>query len=275
MSPRRQLVLGFAKRPALMRVLGALSKRHINAQISDPRLRELVTPEYLLGCKRIVPSNAWYPALQKPHVTLVPHALREVREHSVVGADGVERDVDVIIFATGYHVADIPFADHIRGRDGRLMSEMWSGSPRAYLGTSVPGFPNFFLFLGPNTGLGHSSMILMIEAQIEHIVAAIRTLDVADAATIEVDQQVHDAYNRRIDQKLATTVWEVGGCTSFYRDANGRNASIYPDWTWRFRRDAGRWRPDAYRLQQRHPTSDSPDNAKYPAEPVAARAVPA
>ncbi len=274
-ASREILVLGMVKYPRLLALLEKVSRAHMRKSISDPELLQNITPDYTVGCKRIVPSNAWYPALQKPHVTLVPHALREVREHSVVGADGVERDVDVIIFATGYHVADIPFADHIRGRDGGLMSEMWSGSPRAYLGTSVPGFPNFFLFLGPNTGLGHSSMILMIEAQIEHIAAAIRTLDVADAATIEVDQQVHDAYNRRIDQKLATTVWEVGGCTSFYRDANGRNASIYPDWTWRFRRDASRWRPEAYRLRQWPPTRDYPDNADNAAEPVAARTVPA
>ena len=245
---KEALVLGFAKRPSLMHLLENLSRKHIAAQIADPALRALVTPDYTLGCKRLLPSNDWYPALQKPGVTLVPAALREVRPHSVVDAAGVEREVDAIIFGTGYHVTDIPFADKVRGRDGRLMSDVWAGSPRAYLGASVPGFPNFFLFLGPNTGLGHSSMILMIESQIEHITAAIRALDTAGAGTIEVRADVHDAYNRTLDRKFATTVWETGGCTSWYHDVNGRNATIYPDWTWRFARQARAWRKDAYAL---------------------------
>ncbi|ROS78422.1 NAD(P)/FAD-dependent oxidoreductase [Cellulomonas sp. PhB143] len=242
------LVAGFAKQPKIMKVLSRLSTKHMESQVADPTLREALTPDFTLGCKRIVPSNEWYPALQKPNVTLVPEALSEIRERSVVGSDGVEREVDTIIFATGFHVADIPFADRVRGRSGELMMERWKGSPRAYLGTSVPGFPNFFMFLGPNTGLGHSSMVFMIESQVEHVKNAIRALDTSGASAIEVDQRVHDDYNATIDKKMATTVWELGGCTTFYQDANGRNASIYPDWTFRFRRDAKRWRPEAYRL---------------------------
>jgi cation diffusion facilitator CzcD-associated flavoprotein CzcO len=246
---KEALVLGFAKRPGLMRVLEKLARKHLASQVADPVLREQLTPDFMLGCKRLVPSNDWYPALQKPNVTLVPHALREIKEHSVVDSSGVEREVDVIIFGTGYHVTEIPFADHVRGRGGQLLSEHWQGSPRAYLGTSVPGFPNYFMFLGPNTGLGHSSMVYMVEAQIEHIAQAIRAIDVSGSTSIEVDEAVHDAYNADLDAKLATTVWEVGGCTAFYRDVNGRNATIYPDWTFRFRRDAVRWRDAAYRLE--------------------------
>ncbi len=242
------LVLGFAKQPRLMRVLEGLARRHMHSQVDDAALRRAVTPDFTLGCKRIVPSDEWYPALQKPNVELVPHALREIREHSVVGADGVEREVDAIIFGTGFHVTDIPFADRVRGRDGRLLNEVWAGSPRAYLGVSVPGFPNFFMFLGPNSGLGHSSMVYMIEAQVEHVRNAIRAMDVADAASVEVDRRVHDDYNAELDRRLATTVWEVGGCRTFYQDANGRNATIYPDWTFRFRRRAVRWKPAAYHL---------------------------
>ena len=245
---KEALLLGFAKQPKLMKLVEGLARKHRESQVADPALRAALTPDYLVGCKRIVPSNEWYPALQKPNVTLVPKALREVRENSVVDADGVEREVDAIIFATGFHVADIPFADRVRGRSGELLQDHWKGSPRAYLGASVPGFPNFFMFLGPNTGLGHSSMVYMIEAQVAHITHAIRTLDTTGATAIEVEQSVHDEYNRRIDAKLATTVWELGGCTSFYRDVNGRNASIYPDWTFRFRRDNVKWRTDAYRL---------------------------
>lgn len=242
------LVLGFAKRPRLMRVIEGLARKHLARQVQDPALRRTLTPDFTLGCKRIVPSNTWYPALQKPNVELVPHALREIREHSVIGTDGVERDVDTIIFGTGFHVTDIPFADKVRGRDGGLMSAAWAGSPRAYLGVSVPGFPNFFMFLGPNSGLGHSSMVYMIEAQVEHVKNAVRALDVSGSTSIEVDRHVHDAYNADLDRKLAKTVWEVGGCRTFYQDANGRNATLYPDWTFRFRRQAVRWKPHAYHL---------------------------
>ncbi|MEV7405613.1 NAD(P)/FAD-dependent oxidoreductase [Streptomyces sp. NPDC091267] len=242
------LVLGFAKQPKLMRVIESLARRHLERQVEDPSLRRALTPDFALGCKRVVPSNAWYPALQKPNVTLVPRALREVREHSVIDADGVEREVDTIIFGTGFHVSDIPFADLVRGRDGELLSTVWAGSPRAYLGVSVPGFPNFFMFLGPNSGLGHSSMVYMIEAQAQHVKNAVRALDVSGSTSIEVDRQAHDAYNADLDRKLAKTVWELGGCRTFYQDANGRNATIYPDWTFTFRRQAVRWKPNAYHL---------------------------
>jgi cation diffusion facilitator CzcD-associated flavoprotein CzcO len=242
------LVLGFVKQPRLMRLVEGLARRHLRRQVADPALRSLLTPDFTIGCKRVVPSNEWYPALQKPNVTLVPKALAEVREHSVVDSDGVEREVDAIIFGTGFHVADMPFSDRVRGRAGKTLAEVWEGSPRAYLGTAVPGFPNYFMFLGPNTGLGHSSMIYMIESQILHIGRAIQALDEEGSATIEVDQGRHDTYNRMVDRKMATTVWELGGCTSFYQDVTGRNATLWPDWTFAFRRRAKRWHPGAYRL---------------------------
>ncbi len=242
------LILGFVKRPKLMHLVEGLSRKHMEGQVADPALRELLRPDFTIGCKRIVPSNEWYPALQKPNVTLVPKALKEIRANSVVDSDGVEREVDVIIFGTGFHVSDIPFADKVRGRDGRSLAEVWKGSPRAYLGTAVPGFPNYFMFLGPNTGLGHSSMIYMIESQIEHVSRALRALDKQGAATIEVDRDTHDSYNRMVDHKMATTVWELGGCTTFYQDVTGRNATLWPDWTFAFRRRAKRWKSGAYAL---------------------------
>jgi cation diffusion facilitator CzcD-associated flavoprotein CzcO len=242
------LVLGMAKRPKLMRVIEGVARKHLERQVTDPAMRAALTPDFLLGCKRIVPSNEWYPALGKPNVELVPHALREITERGVIGADGVHREVDAIIFGTGFHVTDIPFADQVRGRDGRLLSEVWAGSPRAYLGVSVPDFPNYFMLLGPNSGLGHSSMVYMIEAQAEHVRKAVQALDASGATSIEVSREAHDAYNADLDRKMATTVWEVGGCRTFYQDANGRNATIYPDWTFRYRRQATRWRPQAYRL---------------------------
>lgn len=241
------LVLGFAKRPRLMGALERLAGSHRERQVSDPRLRAKVTPDYLLGCKRLLPSNRWYPALQQPNVELVEGGLSAVGSNSVVDAAGVEREVDTIIFGTGFHVSDPPFAEQLRGADGRLMSETWEGTPRAYLGTSVPGFPNLFLLLGPNTGLGHSSMVYMIETQIEHVLHAVKLVDRRRAGAIEVRREVYDAFNRQVDENMKGTVWE-SGCSSFYQDATGRNGVLWPDWTWRFRRLATRFDEHAYQL---------------------------
>ncbi len=241
------LVLGFVKHPRLMGALERISRSHLRRQVPDPRLRARLAPDYSLGCKRILPSNDWYPALQQPNVELVPGALSEVHARSVLGADGVEREVDTIILGTGFHVSDPPVADQVRGRDGRLLREAWEGTPRAYLGTSVPGFPNLFLLLGPNTGLGHSSMVYMIETQVEHVLRAIQAMERSGASTIEVRPPVYETFNREVDSRMHGTVWE-SGCASFYLDVTGRNGVLWPDWTWRFRRLATRFDESAYTL---------------------------
>lgn len=237
---RELMIFGFAKNPRLMGVLEKLARSHIDKQVSDPELREKVTPNYTIGCKRLLPSNRWYRALGEENVELVTTGISEVREKSVIDTNGVEREIDAIIFGTGFHVTDIPSAQQIRGRDDQLLSDAWEGSPRAYLGTSIPGFPNFFMLLGPNTGLGHSSMVFMIESQVEHVIGVIRAMEISGAATIEVKSEVHAAFNRTVDKRMSKTVWETGGCTSFYFDATGRNATLWPDFTWRFRRLAAK-----------------------------------
>ncbi|MFZ0042395.1 MAG: NAD(P)/FAD-dependent oxidoreductase [Solirubrobacteraceae bacterium] len=252
-ASRELLVLGFVKDPRLMRLLEKLGRAHREKQISDPELRAKVTPKFSLGCKRILPSNDWYQALQEPNVELVTGALAGVRENSVVDEHGTERDVDAIILGTGFHVADPPVGEFVRGRDGRLMSEVWNGRPQAYFGASVPGFPNFFLLLGPNTGLGHSSMIYMIESQIEHVLAAVTTMDRLGARTIEVRPEAYEAFNRDLDERLAGTVWQEA-CSTWYFDVSGRNAALWPDWTWRFRRRAARFDHAAYALAADKPT---------------------
>ncbi len=139
-SSRELLVLGFAKEPRLMGLLERLSRSHMSKQIADPELLEKVTPDYSIGCKRVVPSNRWYPTLSRPNVELVAGGLQEVTERSVVDGSGVYRDVDAIILGTGFHVTDMPAAHQVRGRGGALLKDVWQGTPRAYLGTSVPGF---------------------------------------------------------------------------------------------------------------------------------------
>lgn len=248
----RELLLatGITKRPSMLRVMEAVSRRHMARVIHDPELLRQVTPDYSLGCKRILPSNRWYPALARPDVELVPHALREVRARSVVDGTAVEREVDTIVLATGYHVTDMPFAANVRGRTGASLAETWQGSPRAYLGLTVPDFPNLFVMLGPNTGQGHTSMIYMAESQIEHVTRLLRSMDDAGAATVEVTDPAFGAYNREVDERMRGTVWNTGGCRSYYVDENGRNSAQWPDWTWRFRRRAARLDPAAYRFER-------------------------
>ena len=229
-----------------MEVLEKLAGAHRRGRSPTRCSREQVTPDYTLGCKRIVPSNRWYRALAAPNVELVTAGLQEVRGRQVIDTTGTAREVDAIIFGTGFHVTDMPAARQVRGRGGVLLAEVWQGSPRAYLGTSVPGFPNYFMLLGPNTGLGHSSMVYMIESQIEHVSQAIASLRDTGATTIEVRPEAHRAFNLEVDARMRGTVWDIGGCSSFYLDATGRNATLWPDWTWRFRRKARRFDRDAY-----------------------------
>ncbi len=248
-ASRELLVFGFVKNPRLMGAVEKLARSHMRKQVADPELLGQVTPDYTIGCKRLLPSNRWYPALQEPNVELVTSAISEIRANSILDADGVEREVDAIILGTGFHVTDTPYAGQIRGRDGKLMSDVWQGSPRAYLGTSVPGFPNLFVLLGPNTGLGHSSMVYMIESQVEHVLKAIQTMDGSGAATIEVRPDAHAEFNRNVDSRMRGTVWDLGGCSSFYIDPTGRNATLWPDWTWRFRQLASQFDAGAYGME--------------------------
>jgi cation diffusion facilitator CzcD-associated flavoprotein CzcO len=244
---REAAVLGFVKRPRLMGLAERVAKAHMRKQISDPELLRKVTPDYTIGCKRILPSNRWYRALGKPNVELVTDGISEVREHSIVTADGVEREVDTIIFSTGFHVADMPVGKQVRGRDGRTLDEMWEGSPRAHRGSTVPGFPNMFMLLGPNTGLGHSSMVYMIESQIAYVLDALRTMDRSGASAVEVRPEAVEAYNAAIEEQLDGTVWNTG-CASWYLDDTGRNATLWPDWTWRFRQRTARFDAGSYEL---------------------------
>jgi cation diffusion facilitator CzcD-associated flavoprotein CzcO len=255
---RETAVLGFVKRPRLMRLAEAVARRHMRHQIDDPELLRKVEPDYTIGCKRILPSNRWYRALGKPNVELVTDGISEVREHSIVTADGVEREVDTIIFSTGFHVADMPVGKQVRGRGGRTLDEMWRGSPRAHLGSTVPGFPNLFMLLGPNTGLGHNSMVYMIESQIAYVLDALRTMERSGAATAEVRREAVDSYNGAIDEQLDGTVWNTG-CASWYLDDTGRNATLWPDWTWRFRQRTSRFDADNYEL------TTAPDRELVPA----------
>jgi cation diffusion facilitator CzcD-associated flavoprotein CzcO len=246
-SMRETNVLGFTKNPRFMKIAEKISLAHMRKQISDPALLEKVTPDYTIGCKRILPSNRWYRALGRENVELLTGGLKEVRGSTIVAGDGSEREVDAIVWGTGFQVTDLPFAHLVRGRDGRSMADVWDGSMKALRGTSMPGFPNFFMLGGPNTGLGHSSMVYMIETNIAHVMGALQAMRAAGAGVVEPREDTFRAYVAEIDAKMKKTVWSTG-CKSWYRDSTGRISTLWPDWTWRFRRESRDFDPSEYRM---------------------------
>ncbi len=234
---REALVVGLTRNPGLMRVGEALSRRQLAAQVSDPELRAKLTPDYTMGCKRILLSNDWYPTLNRDHVEVVTSGVTEVRGSTVVTADGTEREVDTIIFGTGFEVAEPPIAQRIRTRDGRTLTQRWSEGEgaEAYLGTTTVGCPNLFFLVGPNTGLGHTSMVVMMESQFAYLIDALRQVRAHGIDEVEVREPVQRAYADELQDQLAGTVWNAGGCASWYLNANGRNTTLWPDFTFRFR----------------------------------------
>ena len=207
----------------------ALARRHLRKQVADPALREALTPHYPIGCKRVVISDDLYPTLARSNVSLVPSALTSFTSTGIVTADGKEHAVDVVIMCNGFDVArsfpGVPFY----GEGGVSLAERWAAAsgPTAYLGVAVPSFPNLFLLVGPNTGLGHSSIITMIEAQAAYIIQCIeRTAGAGPRASITVCKEPHDAYNAQLQADLAGRVW--AGCKSWYNQQGIKNATMWP-----------------------------------------------
>ena len=165
--------------------------------------------------------------------------------------DGSEREVDTIIFGTGFHVTDVPIADRISGRDGRTLAEMWEGSMQAYKGTTVAGYPNLFFLVGPNTGLGHTSIVFIIESQIATCWTRSGRCARRGARTLEVRAEAQAAYNAELDRMTEGTVWVTGGCTSYYIDRNGHNSALWPTYTWPFRQRTREFDVAAYTLGAR------------------------
>ncbi len=222
----------------------------LEQQVPDPELRARLTPDYAIGCKRIIVSDDYLPALTQPNVEVVTSAVREVRPHAVVDSDGREHEVDVVVYGTGFRVMDIPLGHRLTGREGRTLSEEWAASgAQAHRGTTVAGFPNLFLLLGPNTALGHTSVVLMIEAQIGYVVQALRTLQETGTQALEVRRPAQEAYNARLQDELAGTVWNAGGCRSWYRDEQGRNYTLWPTHTNTFMRLMRRFDAGSYELR--------------------------
>jgi cyclohexanone monooxygenase len=220
---------------------------NMHKAVKDPALREKLTPTYTMGCKRILISNDYYPALAQDHVDVITDGIAKITPSAVITEDGTERDIDVLIVATGFYTTEIPITEHIYGRDGVQLAALWSEKGiSAYKGTTIHGFPNYFHIVGPNTGLGHSSMVFIIESQIAYIADALRTIRRDDLATIEVTESAQTEWNAKLQRDMKRTVWSSGGCSSWYLDEHGNNVTLWPYTTMRFRAllshfDAGKY----------------------------------
>jgi cation diffusion facilitator CzcD-associated flavoprotein CzcO len=242
------LVAGFLH-PRIMKVLqraGLTYLRKVFAE--DAELRRKVTPDFTMGCKRILMSNDYYPSLRRSNVDVETAGITRVTERGVVTADGVEHPADVIIFGTGFKVADGLATMNVTGRDGVKLADAWAEGPEALLGTTVAGFPNLFTIVGPNTGLGHSSMVLMIESQLSYVLDAMGTVDRHRAVAIDTRPESQAEFNVELQERLAKTVWATGGCVSWYLDEHGRNRTLWPGSTFAFRRRTRRIDPAAHEL---------------------------
>ncbi|TNC18869.1 flavin-containing monooxygenase [Amycolatopsis alkalitolerans] len=233
----------------LMKLTQRLGKWNIERGVEDPALRERLVPDYVLGCKRVLLSNDYYPALARDNVDVCTDGVAEVREHSVVDSAGVEHEVDAIIFGTGFHVTDAFEHLEIVGEGGRNLGKEWADEGmRTHLGITVAGFPNLFFLLGPNTGLGHNSVVFMIESQARYVAGAIALVDQAGSAGLATRPEVQDRFNTEMQRKLEKGVWTQGGCRSWYLDAQGVNRTLWPGFTWRYWLATRKVRPADFEL---------------------------
>ncbi|WP_205699613.1 NAD(P)/FAD-dependent oxidoreductase [Conexibacter sp. SYSU D00693] len=223
-----------------------IAKRYLRAVVKDRELRRKLTPDYRFGCKRALVSNEYLPALTKRNVEVHTEGIAEVRERSIVTKDGRELEVDTIIYGTGFHVTDMPAAALVRGAEGKTLAEDFDGSPHAYKGTTFAGFPNLYMLLGPNCGLGHNSVVLMAEAQADYVLRAIQHAGAHALGALQPRRDVQEAFVRRLDEAAQGTVWVAGGCESWYLDEKGRASTLWPHSVVRFQRLLRQFDPEAY-----------------------------
>ncbi|HEX2132502.1 MAG TPA: NAD(P)/FAD-dependent oxidoreductase [Actinophytocola sp.] len=227
--------IGFNGRPRLMKLAQKVALAHMRRAVDDPELRRKLTPDYVMGCKRVLVANDFYPALTRPNVDVVTDGIAEVRAHSVVDTAGVEHEVDAIVFGTGFHVTDAFDYLDITGVDGRDLAKQWRAEGiQTHLGITVAGYPNLFFLLGPNTALGHNSVVFMIESQIRYVAKAMALADRHGAAALEPKESAQARFQSDLQRKLVAGVWTQGGCTSWYLDSHGVNRTIWPGFTWRY-----------------------------------------
>nr|BFE86927.1 hypothetical protein GCM10020093_095280 [Planobispora longispora] len=240
--------LGFTIDPRLMKLQEVVARRHLERQVPDPGLRAKLTPDYTIGCKRILLSNDYYPALTRDNVELVTDGVAEIRENSIVDSTGREIEVDVIVYGTGFKVVDALNEQRIIGRNGLKIQDAWQNGIEAYYGVSTAGFPNLFFLLGPNTGLGHNSVVFMIESQVRYVIECLRLLSKTSAKALDVRPEAQRAFNDRLQERLHALIWNEGGCKSWYLDEHGVNRTTWPGFTFEYWARMRKVKAEAYEL---------------------------
>jgi cation diffusion facilitator CzcD-associated flavoprotein CzcO len=239
---------GFFVNPRINAFLSRIAVRHMKRHIKDPALQKKLIPSYIMGCKRVLPSNDFYPALARDNVELVTDGIERISERGIVSKDGREREVDAIVLATGFQAAEAMAPFEVRGLGGRDLRELWREGGEAYLGTTIAGFPNAFMIVGPNVGLGHGSMIFMIEAQVRYTLGALQVMRERGLKMIAVREDEQTRYNRAIQARLSRAVWSVGGCVSWYKTRTGKNTTLFPGYMTEFWARTRRFDPAPYEL---------------------------
>ncbi len=229
---------------AVGKAISAVSLKHLQAKVKDPMLRAKLTPDYPVGCKRILFANTYYPAISRPHVHLVTDAITQITPTGVITVDGRSHEVDVIIYATGFDAQEFLESIDITGVGGRKLATQWADGARAYLGIYVPGFPNLLLSYGPNTNLGGGSIIYMLEAQARNMRQALDRLEAGSFRTVEVTQEAEDSYDHDVQGRLGRSVW--AHCDSWYRHESGRITSNWPGSTHPYARRTKTLDPSAF-----------------------------
>ncbi|MBN8612820.1 MAG: NAD(P)/FAD-dependent oxidoreductase [Deltaproteobacteria bacterium] len=225
---------GFVYEPRLMKLLGKLAIQHMHREIAHPVLRKKLTPTFVMGCKRVLLSNDWYRALRQPNVDVVTHAIDRIETNGVRTRDGVLHEVDAILYGTGFSVAEYLSSMRIHGRGGVELNERWQKRPEVHLGISVSGFPNLFLLMGPATGLGHNSMIFMIEAQARYAAQCVRRIEDHGLRMLDVKPEAQAAFTREVQERMKRTVW-ASGCASWYQAGDGESVTaLWPGFTFEY-----------------------------------------
>lgn len=261
------LCVGFSLHPKWMKLAAHIGKAHLRANISDAKLRQALTPNYLPGCKRILISNDFYQAMARPNVQLVTDSIDAVTPRGIRTRNGEERQVDTIIFATGFAITEPVMPIAVVGRNGTSLADTWRERVSAYLGCTVNGFPNLFMLMGPNTGLGNNSMVFMIEAQIRYALQCMKETERRGSKAGEVLLSPQQRFNQALQKRIKRSVWATG-CQSWYLDKSGHNPTVWPGFTLEYWWQTRQLQPCHYRFDSPSKSSDAPTPQGRPSTTV-------
>jgi len=219
---------------------------YLKRKVKDPELRKKLTPDFMLGCKRVLLTSEYYPTMQRDNVHLETDGIEEINETGLLTKSGKQIDVDLIVFATGFHASEHNIPYPIIGRNGLSVQEAWKDGAHAYIGTVVPNFPNLFILVGPNTGIGHTSALHIMESQMKYIMETLKAMRINHWKTVEIKEDVEIAYNDKIQKQLAKTVWQIGGCKSWYQTESGKNTTLYPTYSFVFRKATSKFKKEEH-----------------------------